>query len=152
MSTPVERLETMAAETRRFLAQDTALLDIESIGRTRERVQFRVLAENLTGHKLPTGYPSRRVWLEVQVQSRGSAWFQSGVPDDVGRLVQREKALHQPHHDRITESDQVQIWELVAADEEGKPTTHLSAMRKPIKDNRFLPRGWQAAGRGIAPM
>ena len=36
--------------------------------------------ENLGGHKLPTAYPSRRVWLHLTVRdSRGNALFESGA-------------------------------------------------------------------------
>ncbi len=46
-----------------------------------------VLVENLTGHKLPTAYPSRRVWLHVAIHDRnGLTVFESGALNPDGSI------------------------------------------------------------------
>ncbi len=141
-----EELQSMADLTRDQLSQATASVELGNLGWARDNLKFDVLVENLAGHKLPSGYPSRRAWLEVTVRSGENMWFESGVPDGEGRIVPRGQAFGFAHVDQVTSPQQVQVYELVAVDSEGKTTTQLSAMEKPIKDNRLLPRGWKADG------
>ncbi len=146
VAAPADELKAMATETRRYLREEAAHIEIGEVQWSTDQLEFVVFVENLTGHKLPTGYPSRRVWLEVQVQTGERTWFASGVPDAEGRIVPRGEGLRLPHRDRITSSDQVQVYEMIALDEEGQPTTQLSSMRKRLKDNRLLPLGWIPEG------
>lgn len=141
-----EALSRMAVATRRQLAESTARLRISAIERGGGVATFAVEVENLTGHKFPTGYPSRRAWLHVEVDAGGRAVFTSGEPDEQGRIrgVADERAL--PHHAVVERPDQVVIYELVALDPDGAPTTLLTRMVKKAKDNRLLPRGWRADG------
>ncbi len=59
--------------------QDAASLDADAFRRN-DTVTARVRVTNLTGHKLPTGYPEgRRVWLNlVGRNTNGDTIFQSG--------------------------------------------------------------------------
>lgn len=139
-------LEQMAQETRRQLSQDTATVDLDEVEWFLDRLRFDVLVENLAGHKLPSGYPSRRMWLEVTVTTEDFPWFESGVPDAQGRIVERGEDFGLVHHNTITSTEQVQVYEMVAHDSEGHATTQLSAMQTLAKDNRLLPLGWAPAG------
>jgi hypothetical protein len=143
---PAAAFERLAAATRKQLAEDTAALEISPVKRGDGRVAFTVTASNRTGHKFPTGYPSRRAWLRVEVRSGDDVLFRSGAYDAAGRLtgVADERAI--PHYDRITESGQVVVYECVPVDAAGKPTTMLTAMAKMGKDTRLLPRGWRRDG------
>ncbi len=107
---------------------------------------------NLAGHKLPTAYPSRRVWLHVQVRdAQDRLLLASGRCDAEGRLID---ALNQvlpseqaggptlPHYHQIERSDQVQVYESLMADTHGAPTFRLLRGARYLKDNRLLPRGW----------
>lgn len=143
---PKESYELMAAATRDQLAGRSARLELSTSELDGEQLRFSLRVSNLTGHKLPTGYPSRRMWLEVRVEQSGETWFTSGVPDERGRIAPLERALHLPHEDRITDAGQIQVWERVALNAEGQTTTRVATMATSLKDNRLLPRGWQAEG------
>ncbi|MGE5182344.1 MAG: hypothetical protein ACM31C_09800 [Acidobacteriota bacterium] len=91
---------------------------------------------NQTGHKLPTGYPSRRVWLHVTAGS-----FESGRADTL--------VAQQPHRDVITSGDQAQIWEAVLVDASGVPTHRTLDAHGYGKDDRILPAGFAPTGTDV---
>src|SRR5690606_7623343 len=97
-----------------------------------------VRVENLTGHKLPTGYPSRRIWLHLTASVAGAVVFESGAPASLPRA--------QPHHDTITSADEAQIWEATLVDISGAPTHRALDARRYSKDNRILPQGFAPSG------
>ncbi|MCC6405546.1 MAG: hypothetical protein IT453_00170 [Planctomycetes bacterium] len=143
---PAAAFERAAAANRAALAHETARATIERVTRDAERLSFDVRVENLTGHKLPTGYPSRRMWLAVDVTHRGERVFGSGLFDERGRLIGVADELALEHFDRIERADQAQVYESIAVDGEGHVTTALSRMARRSKDSRLLPRGWTADG------
>lgn len=143
---PVESLQKTARATRRQLAVDTIALSVAPIVRENGELRFSVRIENRTGHKFPTGYPARRAWLHVQVRGGGETWFESGGFTSDGRIAGIADPLHVPHPARISSPDQVAVYELVAHDEHGVPTTHLTKMSQRGKDTRLLPKGWRADG------
>jgi hypothetical protein len=105
---------------------------------------------NLAGHKLPTAYPSRRVWLHVAVRDAGGVLvFESGAPMPDGSIAGNDNdadgASYEPHYARIDSPDQVQIWEPILADPSGAVTTGLLTATQYIKDNRLLPAGFDAS-------
>src|SRR5258708_35844717 len=60
---------TAASErTVAFLQSQSAGVSIRSVDLASGRLQVQVLVQNLTGHKMPTDYPSRRAWLHVTVR------------------------------------------------------------------------------------
>ncbi len=116
-----------------------------------------VRVDNLTGHKLPTGYPTRRMWLHLTVRdAAGQVVFESGAHlagalhapaarrfgapgarlDPLGAIL--------PHRDVITAPDQVQVWEAVPTDAAGRRTHLLLAATALAKDDRILPAGHRA--------
>jgi hypothetical protein len=112
-----------------------------------------VIAQNLTGHKLPTGYPSRRAWLHVVVLDRnGGVLFESGAIEATGAINgndnDRDGMQVEPHYTRITSADQVQIYESVMGDAMKRPTTGLLGGVRFLKDNRLLPGGFDKATAG----
>ncbi len=142
-------LRTTARETSHQLSRRSAALAVENLRREEGALRFDVQVRNLTGHKLPTAYPSRRAWLEVTVDVDGRRWFESGVADEQGRLSEESGGTIQPHYQSITAAGQVQVYELVPLDDRGEATTHLTRMARRGKDNRLLPRGWRADGPGV---
>ena len=111
------------------------------------RLQAQITVRNLSGHKLPTAYPSRRAWLHFSVQDRnGSVIFESGGLKTDGSIEGNDNdadpLLYEPHYREITEAGQVQIYESIMKDQQGKVTTGLLAAIGYLKDNRLLPTGF----------
>jgi hypothetical protein len=112
-----------------------------------------VLVRNLTGHKFPTGYPSRRSWLHVTVRDRtGRSVFESGAVQASGAIAGNDNDLdaarYEPHHDDISSPDEVQIYESMMVDSAGAVTTGLLKGIRFVKDNRLVPRGFEKASAG----
>ncbi len=145
-----EALRAMAAATRRQLAERTARLSISPLRRDGGALAFDVTVENLTGHKFPTGYPARRAWLRLEVLVGGEVVFASGAVDDEGRLrgVADEHGL--PHVRTIERESDVVVYELVATDPDGRPTTFLTRMSRACRAAVFAPCGWRAVSLGVA--
>jgi hypothetical protein len=81
-------LEATAAATVRQLQNDTAALTVTAPTIAAGALAFDVEIRNLTGHKLPTGYPSRRLWLHTTVKNeRGDIVFDSGAFNSSGAIV-----------------------------------------------------------------
>lgn len=141
-------LDAAAAATVRQLQSETAAVSIRDVGLDPGgRLRFDISVTNKTGHKLPTGYPSRRAWLHVTVHdSADRLVFESGAVDGRGAIAgndQDEDPLRvEPHYDRIDNAGQVQIYESVMTDQAGAPTTGLLRGVAFIKDNRLLPDGF----------
>ncbi len=97
---------------------------------------------NRIGHKFPSGYPSRRAFVQViALNATGDTLFQSGRWDSTNELYGHD-AGYEPHHDVITQGDQVQIYELVMGDVNNNVTTTLERAASPLKDNRLVPQGF----------
>jgi len=140
-------LEATARATIRQLQQDTAQLTLSEPRLAGGMLAFDVSVRNLTGHKFPTGYPSRRTWLHVTVRdAQGRPVFESGGLEPTGAIrgndADRDPALFEPHYEEITRAEQVQIYEPILGDRTGMPTTGLLSAVRYLKDNRLLPRGF----------
>ena len=108
-------------------------------------VVVKVQVENLAGHKFPTGHPFRRAWLHVRVtDARKRTLFESGAVDKAG-AIRGVPDGYGPHRDLITRPEEVQIYQSVMADAQGKPTWSLLGGATYLKDNRLPPRGFKAA-------
>lgn len=139
-------LKRVAAASRAQLSHATARIGVSNIVRKPGGISFDVKIENLAGHKFPSGYPARRAWLYVGVRAGDDTLFESGAVDDHGALVGVTDEFALPHFDRIERADQVQVYEMISADESGRMTTSLMSMARRMKDNRLLPRGWKSVG------
>jgi hypothetical protein len=108
-------------------------------------VVVKVQVENLAGHKFPTGHPYRRAWLHVRVtDTRKRTLFESGAVDKSGAIRGVPDGFG-PHRDLITRPEEVQIYQSVMADAQGKPTWSLLGGATYLKDNRLPPHGFKAA-------
>lgn len=151
----IERLGVTAEErhfdmtierTRRQLREDTATLAVVATELEPDHATVVVRVENLTGHKLPTGYPARRAWLRfVARDGDGNALFESGAWDNSGDIHGVGEDW-QPHRDLIADPAHVQVYEGIMADLQGRRTTSLLSAASYLKDNRLPPRGFRADG------
>jgi hypothetical protein len=147
---PAPELDSAAQATLRQLGSETAAVDIARTSVIDGRLEADVVVRNLTGHKLPTGYPSRRVWVHLTVRDAdGATVFESGAVDASGRVAGNDNDADarrfEPHYDEIRTAEQVQIYEAVIAGPDGALTTGLLTATQYVKDNRLLPRGFDKA-------
>lgn len=147
-SVPASELADAAEAAKDHLAE-AAVLAVLSSKMDGDFLSVTISIENHTGHKLPTAYPGRRMWVHFRAEgSGGEVLFESGAFDSSGGLVDRTgKRLDatdtiMAHHDVIQSETDVQVYEAVAKNAEGKPT-HLPLESVGYsKDNRILPIGW----------
>ena len=141
-------LDSTARATIRQLQDATATIAVSTPVVRDNRLSFEVDVRNLTGHKFPTGYPSRRAWLHVTVRNRvNGPVFESGAVESSGAIAGNDNDVdptrYEPHYEQITQPDQVQIYEPVLGSPSGTPTTGLLTATQYLKDNRLLPRGFE---------
>ena len=154
VAAPRAALVATAAAARAQLETRTARVAIADVEARGERLAFRVRVDNLTGHKLPTGHPSRRMWLRVVVRdAAGAVLFASGEHDAAGRLVdpsgtplpgELAGGPEPPHHARVTAPGEVALYRAVMADLDGAPTYRTVRGASWHVDDRIPPRGWSA--------
>lgn len=95
-------------------------------------LSFAVRVVNLTGHKLPTGYPEgRRSWLEVVVR------------DGAGAVLLHSGRYDSASADRV-EDPQLRTYEVRMASA-GKEGFHFVLQDELLQDNRIPPRGFVPA-------
>jgi hypothetical protein len=145
-ASPAE-LTSASTETRSFLQSQAARLSVSAPSVANGHLSFAVTVQNLTGHKLPTAFPSRRAWLHVTVtDASGHVVFESGHlnPDGsiAGNLNDADPTRYSPHYATITAPDQVQIFEPILGDAQDHVTTALLTTTHYLKDNRILPAGF----------
>jgi hypothetical protein len=145
-----QELEAAANATIAQLQQQTASLTITPAAAESGQLAIDVTVRNLAGHKLPTAYPSRRAWLHVTVRDRNDqVVFESGAIEPSGLIRDNDNDLDsarfEPHHTEIRSGDQVQVYESVMRDVNGRVTTGLLQGTEYVKDNRLLPRGFDKA-------
>lgn len=145
-----QELAGTSASAEENLANASATLALQNVERSGDTVRAEVLLQNLAGHKLPTAYPSRRVWVRFTVQNdKGEPLFQSGVLNADGSIAGNDNdadgATYEPHYDLIDQAVQVQIYEPILGDHQGRVTTSLISGVSYLKDNRILPDGFDKA-------
>lgn len=142
-----EEFTAAIRQTEDHLATRSARIRIQDVGVSERLLRAEVQIENLAGHKLPTAYPSRRAWIHFVVRDRhGDIVFESGSLRPGGRIVGNDNdddpTRFEPHHREITQSDQVQIYEAILQDPNGRITTGLLTAVGFAKDSRILPTGF----------
>ena len=137
-----EQFDSTIARTDRMLQQNTLLLETDVIARDADTAFIAVKLTNLAGHRFPSGYPSRRAFLELTVRNaEGDTLFRSGGWSGEYEVIGHDPEW-EPHYDVIRQPDQAQIYELVMADVNGDKTTVLERAKEPLKDNRLVPLGF----------
>jgi hypothetical protein len=147
-----------ATATSRFLRSAVAL-HVATPRTTGHRLIVSVTIRNLSGHKLPTGLPGRRLWIHLTASDRRDrVIFESGAWDhDTGELKHAQSFA--THRDTVARSHQTAIYEAVVEDTRGDLTDLLTQAVRYRKDNRLLPAGFnrmalpqEIAAEWIAPV
>ncbi len=125
----------------------TANIEITDYNLNNDSLSVTVKVENQAGHKVPSAFPSRRVWIHFQVlDSNGMVIFESGRFNEdgsiTGNIADEEIYAFEPHYDIITSQNQVQIYESILQTVEGDVTHTLLRADTYAKDNRLLPAGF----------
>ena len=150
VAAPEADLGAAAARSVSYLQSQAAHLSLGSIEQTDGGIRFTVKVENLTGHKLPTSFPSRRAWLHVTVSAPdGEILFESGKlhadGSIEGNVNDTDPTRYLPHFTKINSPEQVEIFEPILGDGAGHVTTGLLTAMQYLKDNRVLPSGFDKA-------
>jgi cytochrome c551/c552 len=129
------------------LQNQTAEIQIDDLEINGDTLEASVKVTSHVGHKLPTGFPSRRVWIHLRVtDDAGKVHFESGLWDQNGAIFGNandlDAAAYEPHFERITDPEDVQIYEAIMGDIDGAVTTTLLRGAVYLKDNRLLPDGF----------
>ncbi|AKS41830.1 hypothetical protein [Wenzhouxiangella marina] len=163
LDTTEDGFRAKAADSRNLLQNASAVIEVLDPEVDGDAILAPVRITNLAGHKLPTGYPSRRMWIHLRVlDANDQVVFESGAPNADGELAL--DALHgrseclepyenhislaprpcfEPHRDLIEDPDQVAIYESVMGDVNGLITYHLIYGSHYLKDNRIPPIGFR---------
>ena len=140
-----EHFDSTIAATLRMLQVQSLDLDFQAGNLTGDTMRFSVSLVNKAGHKFPSGYPSRRAWVEFELfDEMGNSIFHSGEVNADYELVD-EDPVFEPHHRVIREESQVQIYEMVTGDVNGEFTNVLERAAYALKDNRLTPQGFSVA-------
>ena len=142
-----QEMELAARKAREFLQQQTARVSVDRARITGGRLEAEVAITSLTGHKLPSAYPSRRAWLHFTVRdASGRMVFESGALSPNGSIQGNDNdadpARYEPHYDQIRSAEEVQIFESILVDRDNAVTTGLLSGLRYAKDNRLLPIGF----------
>jgi len=137
------------------LGIDDDLDFLPSIQRNREFLRtsdngvadFDVKVTNLTGHKLPSGYHSRRAYLHVVIQdANGVVVYENGKMEPDGSIAGVDEDVNptvwEPHHTVITEATQVQVYQAITGNDDDVRTHSLLNSAYFLKDNRLTPAGF----------
>ena len=136
-----------AIERNREFLQTSADLEILDTRDEGDNIVASIRIANSTGHKLPSGYPSRRVFVHLVVTDEsGAVVFESGKLNPDGSIVgadgDQSYERFEPHYTTITSESQVQIYESIMANAAGNVTHSLIEGVEYFKDNRLTPIGF----------
>ena len=131
-------------QNNRMSLRNAAIVAVSSYAVFGDTLYLEVTVTNKTGHKLPSGYPSRLAWLQVVLTDdlSGDTLYANGMLNDTGHIAGRDLPF-EPHHEVSLSSEDVQIYEMAMSDKQGHLTTRLNAAYQPLKDNRILPAGFR---------
>lgn len=142
LNASAQDFDATIARTLTKLQEASIHLDVNIESRNADSLFVNVRIENLAGHKIPGGYPSRQVFVQLTaLDENNQEIFVSGQMDENFNLIHEDETF-EPHHAVISSEDQVQIYQLVMGDVENNVTTTLLHADHAIKDNRLPPRGF----------
>lgn len=113
--------------------RESAEVDLAASENVPGTIEAQVTVTNLTGHKLPTGYPEgRQMWVQVEaLDANNTAFYQSGMMDANNVLI------HDPDI-KIYEAKHGLDYPSLGL---SGPSFHFALNNIIYKDNRILPKG-----------
>lgn len=131
----------------RIMLKSAASVEFVSATVVNGVLEARLKVQNNSGHKTPTSYPSRRMWLNFKVtDSNNNVVFESGHINANGSIDgvdnDVDQSIFEPHYNTITSADQVQVYETVLGDSDDNVTFTLLRSAQYLKDNRLTPQGF----------
>jgi hypothetical protein len=128
-------------KTTDLLQNQSIFLEVNEVNRTADTLYVDVKIINRTGHKMPSGYPSRRMSVHLALNDGlGNEIFRSGGYNEDYYETGEDEV--EPHYNIINSEDQIQIYEMVMGDMSANKTTLLNKAHHSIKDNRLVPQGF----------
>jgi len=135
----------------------TAQVEVGSVSISASTLSATIKVTNLAGHNFPSGVSFRRAFINFQVlDAAGKVLWASGNTNSAGIIVDNRGAplrteffsatqqTFQPHfweNAPITSDKQVQIYEELVADPQGRLTTSFLSLDHKVKDNRIQADG-----------
>lgn len=142
-----EQFDSTIARTLYQLRNYTADISASYNWVSSDQLEIKVAVKNLTGHKFPSGYPSRRTWINFELlDNNNQVVFSSGNWDAASGEINGLDIPYEPHYDIITDEEQVQIYQAIMEDVDGNVTYTLLRGASYVKDNRFPPEGFTSDG------
>jgi hypothetical protein len=156
-------LVTAERSSLELATRETAKVEILGARRTEQDLEVDVRVTNLAGHGFPSGVGFRRAFLEFQVlDDQDRPLWASGRTSPLGVILDgltdrplasefftpdaQGQPSYQHHHQVIDRQDQVQVYEELTKDPEGRFTTSFLSLFERVKDNRLQPLGWSSRG------
>lgn len=142
ITSTARNFDSALVRTTRMMQDSAVVMNLNLVSRTVDTAFYEVKLSNKAGHKFPTGYPSRRAFLQfVLLNDAGDTLFKNGMLNSAYQLIGQD-ATFETHHNTIRNETDVQIYELVAGDVLGDVTTVLERAFTMLKDNRLTPVGF----------
>ncbi len=133
------------ARTLSILQERSIAVDCEIQERTNDTLFVNIQLGNPAGHKIPSGYPSRRVIVQLEVKNElDETVFYTGEWNENFELL-NDDATFEQHHAIINSKEQVQIYQMVMGNVNGDVTSTLLHAAFPLKDNRLPPVGFSTS-------
>jgi len=145
LTTTEVQMDSTISRAKRMLQTRALKLEVLDAGRTLDSLFVDISLMNKSGHKFPSGYPSRRAYISlIVINEAGDTIFYSGTSDEDYNLLEEDEGF-ETHFSTIYDQSQVQIYELVMGNVNYEPTTVLEQAFVPLKDNRIPPVGFTSA-------
>jgi hypothetical protein len=141
-----EEFDKSIARNREFL-KSSGSIEVLSSALEGSELVINVKVSNKAGHKLPSGYPSRRAFLHLVVtNTQGEVVFELGKLNADGSIVgvatDIDTETFESHHETISAEEQVQVYEAIMSNSDSAVTHTLLRATHYLKDNRLLPSGF----------
>ncbi len=108
-----QHFDSTISRTMKLLQESTLEASLTESNRTSDTLFLTLNMKNHAGHKFPSGFPSRRAFVEIVLLNENlDTIFHSGKTDPNFNLINEDDS-YETHYDVIRSENQVQIYEMV---------------------------------------